>query len=170
MRAVAGAADSNLSQEIGGEGAARQVWRDVLLVESVAGFVQGGEKRHRQIVDIVTRGDAHVVAREGHFKRMRRDIEPATPEVEADQRREFEAERGLRLDVIVLPPKVDRQRRVVGDDFFQKWQDAGFKFAEKQLQLCSRHAGFKLKNQGVEGMLVVADGLRQLDVEGQHLL
>ena len=49
---------------------------------------------------------------------MRRDIETATSEVEADQRRELAAERGLRLDVIVLPPKVDRQRRVVGDDFF----------------------------------------------------
>ena len=28
--------------------------------------------------------------------------------------------------------------------------------------------GFELKDQGVEGVLVIADGLRQLDIEVQH--
>ena len=131
MRAVTRAADCVLPQEIGGQRAARQSRRDILFIKAVARFVQGGENRHGQVVGIIAGCDADIVAGEGYFERMGRDIKPAALEVKADQFRHLVAERHLRVKLIFRRPQVNWQGRVIGDDSLQKRQQAGFEIGQR---------------------------------------
>ena len=63
---------------------AAPVARQAGLVERVAGLVQHAHQGAREVVLVVARGDAHVVGRAAG-EGMRRDVEPAVREVEADQ-------------------------------------------------------------------------------------
>ena len=76
---------------------AAPVARQAGLVERMAGLVQHAHQGAREVGLVVARGDAHVVggaAGEG----MRRDVEPAVVEVEADQADQLLAQLALRLD------------------------------------------------------------------------
>ena len=63
-----------------------------LLVDAVAGLVQDAEEAFVEVARIVARGDAAVAGADAAAERVRRDVQPAGGEVEADRRRRRLAE------------------------------------------------------------------------------
>ena len=72
-----------------------------LLVDAVPRLVQDAEKRIVEVTQVVPRGDAAIAWAHATTKGVRRDIEPASFEVEANRRGRGLAEHLLALDRIL---------------------------------------------------------------------
>src|SRR5262249_28759991 len=72
-----------------------------LLVDAVAGFVQDPEERLVQMVRVEARRDAAIAGADAAAERVRRNVEPAGVEVEADGLGGRLAERLLLLDGVL---------------------------------------------------------------------
>ena len=156
------------------ERAARELGRDLRLVEAVAELMQGGEVRDAEVVQVVARGDAHVRRAERLGERVRRGVQPPAVGVEAD-RLEHVHDRaalvvdleGAREDAVVAGVRAGAGGR--GDELDQRVAQR----LEQRPQLGGRQAGLEVVEQQVVGVL---DGLEardvavaQLDVAGERV-
>src|SRR5262249_50382103 len=74
---------------------------EALLVDGVAGLVQDAEKRLVEETRVVARGDAAVAGADAAAKGMRRHVQPAGREVEANRRRGRFAEYPLAVNGVI---------------------------------------------------------------------
>ena len=150
---------------------AAPVARQAGFVEAMAGLVQDAHQGAREVVLVVARGDAHVVGRAAG-EGMRRDVEPAVREVEAETAAHLLAELALLLD---RERAVELERLAgAGLAFHDAAQEVGQEGAQLAEQLVdARRAAARLElveqrvvERGAErGGLGLADAAHH----GQHL-
>ena len=147
------------------------VARQTGLVETVTGLVQHAHERAGEILLVVARGDAHIVggaAGEG----VRRDVEPAVMEVEADPADQLLAELALRLDRERPLERQDRrQPLLVLQHAAQQVGQESAQLGEQRIDARRPATGLELVEQRIVERGAECGGLGLADTahQGQHL-
>ena len=144
--------------------------RQALLVDAVAGFVQDAEERLVEEARVVARGDAAVAGADAAAKRVRRHVEPAGVEVEADGRRR----RLGRTPAAARPDIRAPGCRAAPCGPTTRWPaTSGTRSSRRaaKTRVISAVVGARLVlvQQGVVGDGLVADGLRLLALQRDDL-
>jgi hypothetical protein len=150
--AKAGATHRVQADQVGGKDAAGVGRVDALFVQGMAGFMRGAEHRGRQVVTPVAGRDAHILAREGHLKRMHRGVEAPALQVIAQVAGQGQAKAALigfrKLTEQEVAPawRLGAGRRHNGPQAV----------AQRGKQLLQRGGGFARFIQGHHGVVGVA--------------
>ena len=144
--------------------------REALLVEAVARLVQDGEESREEVVLVLARRQAHVAGREARRERMRRLVEPAGLEVEADRGGQARADGALHLRGIGAV-----HERVVGPgprrDRLRERHELVAQARQQRLETRHAHVGLVLVEQRVVALAaLVADGVGLLAAQRDEAL
>src|SRR5262249_3249757 len=140
-----------------------------LLVDAVAGLVKDAEERLVEMASVVARGDAAITGTDAAAKRMRRHIEPAGVEVEADGGGGFAAETLLLLDRILARKHVAGRFSAGRGNGGDKRHKFGTQGGEQSRDLRGGGARLVLVEQGIVRNTCEADGPRLLTQQRDDL-
>ena len=105
----------------------------ILLVEAVAELVEGGEQTAREGVGVEAGGEAHVTGADADRRRMRRLVEPAAGEVEAEPLGDLTSHLGLETDVHRARQQPGR-RAAPADRSIEERPDGGAQAGQHRLE------------------------------------